>query len=77
MYMVFHDSFYSTGETVTIQRIAIPTCSGSTGACSGKTFTKYTTGTNCSGVTVVDSTGKIIVPSNYFTSNSEIHACWQ
>ena len=73
----FDATFYSTGETVTIQRITIPTCSGTTGACSGKTFTKYTTGTNCSGVTVVDSTGKIIVPSNYFTSNSEIHACWQ
>ncbi len=75
----FDAIYYSTGESLTIQSITIPRCSVTSGAaCAGKTFTRYTTGPNCTGVTVIDGTGKLIIPSNYFlTNNAKIYACWQ
>ena len=75
----FDAIYYSSGESITIQSITPPTCSATnnTAACYGKTFRKYTTARDCAGVTVIDNTGKIVVPSNYFEADATIYACWQ
>ena len=67
----------------------MPYCNATGVACTGRHVVKYTTGENCAGVTVIDQTGRLVVPSNYFTevnydSDKDgkkdsvlIHACWQ
>lgn len=85
----YESTYYSSGETKTITGITMPYCNATGVACTGRHVVKYTTGENCAGVTVIDQTGRLVVPSNYFTevnydSDKDgkkdsvlIHACWQ